>query len=123
MELSVFRCCLCLCLSVALAMLGLYGALSCPAEGQVTAKVICGGQGAETIYLDAAGNQVPAPAGKTCDDCMACHPVQLAHAFQAPSPISTPPLNSDGVLPLAVSLHALAPAFSWPAVRGPPTLV
>ena len=123
MQPSLARCCLCLCLSFALAMLGSYGALACPAEGQVAAVVICGSHGSETIYLDADGNRVPDPSTRACGDCVACHPVQAADAAGPLPAAEAPP---SGARRASLSLAALSvPAadFTWPAVRGPPTLI
>lgn len=123
MERSLARCCLCLCLSFALAMLGLYGALACPAEGQVAAVVICGSHGAETIYLDGDGNRVPAPASKLCGDCPACHVAQAAYASGSPPAAAAAPASFHRASLSRAALLASAAAFNWPDVRGPPSLI
>lgn len=111
------RCLSILCLSFALALFGAFGALACPDDGTASAVVICGGDGAETIYLDAQGQPVPA-AG----DCTSC-PVCLATAAGplpqfAAVPVFAPVARSDGFSQFETGV-VTAPVFI-PAARGPP---
>ena len=88
-------------------------------EAGLAAMVICGEDGAKTVYVDATGH--PAEPGNVCtDSCVACLPPGTATLLDEPS-IPVP----------EIQVRVLAPgsAAAWPAsrqsgparARGPPT--
>lgn len=106
-----------LCLSFALALFGAFGVLACPDGGPVSAVVICGGAGAETIYLDAQGQ--PAPAEGDCASCPVCLTAAAGPLPQHSAlPVFAPVERSDGITQFETGV-VTAPVFI-PAARGPP---
>lgn len=74
---------------LALLALGLYG-LTGPgaAASGLTAIVICGETGAETLLIDARGNPVEAPdACGDCPDCLSVPPLALAGEAAPAAPV------------------------------------
>ena len=107
---------LCLCLSLLMALAGVQGAFACNSPAPVMALVICGHDGAETIWLDAEGQPVPKSLAH-CPDCLGTAAVTLADAPALPAFIAGGFLR---VSPAAVpQLQGSNPSQPFLA-RGPP---
>lgn len=107
-------------IALALALLG-PGTLAHGMGGpDTTMMVICGSEGAETIWVDAAGN--PVEPDQTCADCPDCterlDAVALHGALATASYTSLAPalVRLPTGLPSAIQFHLR------PATRAPPTL-
>ena len=106
-------------LALALAASGPLRAFAHGHDDGLTAMVICGEDGATTVYLDAAGR--PAAPHETCladscTDCTTCAPVVLGTVAAIP----TPPSHA-WTLARATASDRPAPRWTSPAkARGPP---
>lgn len=109
---------LCKILMVFALTLGTATAMPVRADHSLTQMVICGENGAKTVWLDASGT--PAEPGHDCEECPKCivfHSVavtfpQKARPWVAPRRIRTP-IRSTEALPRQR-------AHLRPALRGPP---
>ncbi|MBL4928978.1 hypothetical protein [Fuscibacter oryzae] len=107
---------LCLCLSLLMAVAGVQGALACGGRVPVTALVICGHAGAETIWLDAQGQPVPKAKGH-CPDCLGTPAATLADPQVVPAFIARDATALSATPAPAFHLSAKSPSF---LARGPP---
>ena len=100
-----------------LLSLAVYGAAAGKLAAGVTEMVICGAEGAETIWLDRDGNLTEAPT-----PCCACLDCVTLTAGTLPDPVALPqPLGRFTAAPLILTAGPV-PHAHWPATRprGPP---
>lgn len=95
------------------------GHLAAALAGPLEQVVICAGGHARTVWLDAEGNERPAP--QDCNDCRLCN-LPLASADPQPRPLPGIVVRAyarAGILPAAPQVHG---AIRPPLVltRGPP---
>jgi hypothetical protein len=107
-------------LALALGASGPMRAFAHGHQAGLTAMVICGEDGATTVYLDAAGNPVD-PHGTcladSCTDCMTSGPTVLGAFVTLP----VPPGQARALLP-QFGPDRTVPRWTSPAkARGPPT--
>jgi hypothetical protein len=106
-------------LALALGASGPVRAFAHGHDAGLTAMVICGEDGATTVYLDAAGSPVD-PQGTcladSCTDCITCAPVALGAIVALPAPP-----GHARALALPTDSERLVPRWTSPAkARGPP---
>lgn len=108
---------------VALCLYGLVASAGRLSAGTAFEMVICAEDGPETIWLDAGGAPVEAPAktpAKCCDchDCLAFAPAAvLTRAFAAPMRLPAP----SRAAPPIRTIPTTTPALTLPQSRGPPS--
>lgn len=108
---------------VALCLYGLVVSAGRLSAGTAFEMVICAEDGPETIWLDAGGTPVEAPAktpAKCCDcqDCLSFAPAAvLTRVFAAPMRLPVPSRAATSLRTMPIA-H---PALTLPLSRGPPT--
>lgn len=120
MNQTLPRMILCLCLSLLMAVAGVQGALACGGRVPMIALVICGHNGAETIWLDAQGQPVDQRGPKAmvhCPDCLGTPAVTLADATAIPELAPPRAVRLFATSPQMPRLAAIFPSF---LARGPP---
>lgn len=92
--------------------------LAAAASGPLQEVVICAEGHARTVWLDAQGNEHPAP--QECRDCPVCHPPLLASGGDSVLPVRTMPWVRPAVAPGAAQVRgAVRPVLVL--TRGPPS--
>lgn len=113
---SRLRICLTI-LSVLMLLAGTWAQAAMPVTGPLTALVICSEGHEKTVWLDAAGEEHPAP--HDCCDCTACH-AATADALPQVQSLFLPVVWQRGAAPAAVETTLPLHPKGLPLSRGPP---